>query len=227
MEVTPVMDESNLDTSLDPIPVDIQPRMDDVDAAQQLEDQGVQVDVDGDTQQLQATIDGADGQTLMEYVSGDATNLAMSIQDQNGKTLVENVHGNASSLAATIRKYDGMTITVNIRGNKMFASGGRATEASTFGEAGPEWAIPEQHTQRTAELLDAARAASGFTWPELLARNGEAATARSNTPVALVYSPTIYAENAEGVEDKLIADKDRLDKWYKEKMMLDNLEVYT
>lgn len=227
MQVTPVMDESNLDTSLDPIPVDIQPRMDDVDAAQQLQDQGVQVDVDGDTQQLQATIDGADGQTLMEYVSGDATNLAMSIQDQNGKTLVENVHGNASSLAATIRKYDGMTITVNIRGNKMFASGGRATEASIFGEAGPEWAIPEQHTQRTAELLDAARAASGFTWPELLARNGGMNANPNNTPTTLVYSPTIYAQNAEGVEEKLIADKARLEKWFANKQMMDRMEVYS
>lgn len=227
MEVTPVMDESNLDTSLDPIPVDIQPRMDDSDPMQQLQDQGVQVDVEGDTASLEATIDGADGQTLMEYVDGDASNLEMKITSQDGKTLLEHVHGDASHLASVISKYDGKTITVHIHGVKDFASGGRATEASIFGEAGPEWAIPEKHTQRTAELLDAARAASGFSWPELLARNGEAATARSNTPVALVYSPTIYAENAEGVEDKLIADKDRLDKWYKEKMMLDNLEVYT
>lgn len=227
MEVTPVMDESNLDTSLDPIPVDIQPRMDDSDPMQQLQDQGVQVDVEGDTASLEATIDGADGQTLMEYVDGDASNLEMKITSQDGKTLLEYVHGDASHLASVISKYDGKTITVHIHGVKDFASGGRATEASIFGEAGPEWAIPEKHTQRTAELLDAARAASGFSWPELLARNGEATTARSNTPVALVYSPTIYAENAEGVEDKLIADKDRLDKWYKEKMMLDNLEVYT
>ena len=226
MEVTPVMDESNLDTSLDPIPVDIQPRMDDSDPMQQLQDQGVQVDVEGDTASLEATIDGADGQTLMEYVDGDASNLEMKITSQDGKTLLEHVHGDASHLASVISKYDGKTITVHIHGVKDFASGGRATEASIFGEAGPEWAIPEKHTQRTAELLDAARAASGFSWPELLARNGEAATGRSSTPVALVYSPTIYAENAEGVEDKLIADKDRLDKWYKEKMMLDNLEVY-
>ena len=187
----------------------------------------MEVTVEGDTTALTATIDGADGQTLMEYVSGDATNLAMSIQDQDGKTLVENVHGNASSLAATIRKYDGMTITVNIRGNKMFASGGRATEASIFGEAGPEWAIPEQHTQRTAELLDAARAASGFTWPELLARNGGMNANPNNTPTTLVYSPTIYAQNAEGVEEKLIADKARLEKWFANKQMMDRMEVYS
>ena len=226
MQVTPVMDESSLDTSLDPIPVDIQPRMDDSDPMQQLQDQGVQVDVEGDTASLEATIDGADGQTLMEYVDGDASNLEMKITSQDGKTLLEHVHGDPSHLASVINKYDGKTITVHIHGVKDFASGGRATEASIFGEAGPEWAIPEQHTQNTAELLDAARAASGFSWPELIARNGGMNATPNNKAVTLVYSPTIYAQNAEGVEDKLIADKARLEKWWAEKKMLDGLEVY-
>ena len=34
-----------------------------------------------------------------------------------------------------------------------YAEGGRADEASIFGEAGPEWAIPEEHSARTASLL--------------------------------------------------------------------------
>lgn len=227
MKVTPVMDEESLDTNLDPIPVDIQPRMDDSDPMQQLQDQGVQVDVEGDTASLEATIDGADGQTLMEYVDGDASNLEMKITSQDGKTLLEHVHGDASHLASVISKYDGKTITVHIHGVKDFASGGRATEASIFGEAGPEWAIPEKHTQRTAELLDAARAASGFTWPELLARNGGMNANPNNTPTTLVYSPTIYAQNAEGVEEKLIADKARLEKWFANKQMMDRMEVYS
>ena len=227
MQVTPVMDESSLDTNLDPIPVDIQPRMDDSDPMQQLQDQGVQVEVEGDTASLEATIDGADGQTLMEYVDGDAGNLEMKITSQDGKTLLEHVHGDPSHLASVISRYDGKTITVHIHGVKDFASGGRATEASIFGEAGPEWAIPEQHTQNTAELLDAARAASGFSWPELIARNGGMNATPNKQAVTLVYNPTIYAQNAEGVEDKLIADKARLEKWWAEKKMLDGLEVYS
>lgn len=206
--------------------IPVTPYVEGTDAVESLRDQGVQVEVDGDTQQLQATIDGVDGQTLMEYVSGDATNLSMTISDQDGKTLRENVTGDASSLASVINSYNGKTITVNIRGNKMFASGGRATEASTFGEAGPEWAIPEEHSQRTAELLNAARAASGFTWPEIISRYGGLNANPNNVPATLVYSPTIYAQDAEGVEDKLMEDKARLDKWYREKNMMDEMEVY-
>lgn len=206
--------------------IPVMPYIEGTDAVESLRDQGVQVQVEGDTQQLQATIDGEDGQTLMEYVSGDAANLSMTIQDQDGKTLVENVTGDASSLASAISAYNGKTITVNIQGNRMFASGGRATEASIFGEAGPEWAIPEEHSQRTAELLDAARAASGFTWPEIISRYGGLNANPNNTPPTLVYSPTIYAQNAEGVEEKLAQDKARLEKWYAEKQMIDRMEVY-
>lgn len=206
--------------------IPVTPYVEGTDAVESLRDQGVQVQVDGDTQQLQATIDGADGQTLMEYVSGDASSLSMTIQDQNGKTLTENVTGNASSLSSIISSYNGRTITVNIQGRKMFAAGGRATEASTFGEAGPEWAIPEEHSERTADLLNKARAASGFTWPEIISRYGGLNANPNNLPATLVYSPTIYAQDAEGVEDKLTEDKDRLEKWYRERKMLDEMEVY-
>lgn len=223
---TPVL-EGEEGLNIDPIPVPVQPYTEGTDATSALQDQGVDVQVTGDTTELQATIDGADGQTLLEYVSGDATNLSLSITDQDGKTLVENVTGNAASLAAIIQSYNGRTVTVNIRGRKLFAEGGRATEASIFGEAGPEWAIPEEHSQRTAELLDAARAASGFTWPEILGRFGGLNADPDNRPTTLIYSPTINAADVTGVEQALQEDKKRLEKWFKERQMHDEAVVYT
>ena len=50
----------------------------------------------------------------------------------------------------------------NTRKNRFYAKGGRADEISIFGEAGPEWAIPEAHTQNTLDLLSSAAMASGF-----------------------------------------------------------------
>ena len=223
--VTPEVDTSAIG-DFDPVPLPIEPRVEGTDAAEQLQAQGVTVDVDADTQSLEATIDGADGQTLMEYVDGDATNLSMSITDQDGKTLTENVTGDVSSLAAIINSYNGRTITVNIAGNKMFASGGRATTASIFGEAGPEWAIPEEHSERTADLLNAAREASGFTWPDLLARYGGLNANTNNEPTTIIYSPTVNAADATGVDQVLLEDKKRLDKWWEEKKMRDEVEVY-
>lgn len=108
--------------------------------------------------------------------------------------------------------------------NGWYADGGRATSASIFGEDGPEWAIPEEHTQRTAELLNAAARASGFTMPELLSGSGGKAGAKSG--YTLVYSPTIVASNADGVEMKLREDKERLEKWLREKQLHDDVEVY-
>lgn len=106
---------------------------------------------------------------------------------------------------------------------KLFAEGGRADEASIFGEAGPEWAIPEEHTARTADLLRSAAEASGFTWPELLTNRNNSRSAGNWT---VVYSPTINAGNADGVAEKLIEDKDRLLKWLKEKAFFEEVEVY-
>ena len=185
------------------------------------------MDVGADDTQLQATIDGADGQTLLEYLNGDATDLHMVIMGEDGKVLTEIVNGNTSALAAAIASYNGRTITVNIAGKKLFAEGGRATSASIFGEAGPEWAIPEEHSERTAELLDAARAASGFTWPDILARFGGLNADANHAPTTIVYSPTINAADATGVEQVLQEDKKRLDKWFEEKKMRDAVEVYT
>lgn len=212
---------------MEPIAVPIQPKVEGEDAMTSLQDQGVTVDVGADATELTATIDGADGQTLMEYVSGDATDLSMTITDQDGRVLTENVTGNAASLAAIINSYNGRTITVNITGRKLFAEGGRATSASIFGEDGPEWAIPEEHSERTAALLNAAREASGFTWPDILARFGGLNSNPDNQPTTIIYSPTIHAADATGVDQVLQEDKKRLDKWYEEKKMRDQVEVYS
>lgn len=111
------------------------------------------------------------------------------------------------------------------KGLTKYAEGGRATTASIFGEAGPEWAIPEEHTERVASLFNAAREAAGFTWPELVARNG-GLNAGSAVPAQIIYSPTIVAGDATGVEQKLIEDKARLDRWWQEKQMREDVEVY-
>lgn len=104
-----------------------------------------------------------------------------------------------------------------------YAEGGRATSASIFGEAGAEWAIPEEHSKRTAELLDAARKASGFGWGELLAMsNGAGGGGRGQ----MVYSPTIYANDGRGVREALTEDKARMDKWWRDMQRRDALEVY-
>lgn len=108
----------------------------------------------------------------------------------------------------------------------LFADGGRANEPSIFGEDGAEWAIPEEHSDRTARLLDAARAASGFTWAEILSRYGGMNANASNTPTTIVYSPTINATDATGVEQVLREDKRRFEKWLAEKQMRDSVEVY-
>ena len=105
-----------------------------------------------------------------------------------------------------------------------FAEGGRSEEPAIFGEDGPEWAIPEEHSSRTAQLLDAARRGSGFTWKEILERNGGLnANPHSRT---LVYSPTIYARDADGVEARLLEDKARLEKWWRERALREEVEVY-
>ena len=206
--------------------VPIRPKVEGEDSMTALQQQGVTVDVGADDTQLQATIDGADGQTLIEYLDGDNTGLSMKITDQDGKLLTEIVDGNTAALAAAIAKYNGMTIHVNIVGNHLFAEGGRATSASIFGEAGPEWAIPEEHSERTANLLNAARAASGFTWPDILGRFGGLNADANHSSPTIIYSPTINAADASGVDQVLREDKKRLDKWYEKLKMHEDLEVY-
>ena len=117
-------------------------------------------------------------------------------------------------------------VDVNTPGSPMdtYAEGGRATEASIFGEAGAEWAIPEEHTDNTASLLWRAAQASGFTWQDIAAANGQGVSSRAGT--TLVYSPTIVAADATGVEQKLREDKDRLERWLQERELKDSIAVY-
>lgn len=109
----------------------------------------------------------------------------------------------------------------------LFAEGGRADEPSIFGEDGAEWAVPEEHSARTAELLNAAREASGFTWPELIDRTGGLNADAGHAPAQLIYSPTIIVKDARGVKEALEEDKERLEKWYREKRLKDDIEVYS
>ena len=224
--IEPVVNEDAMAES-EVVPMPIQPYVEGTDALSGLEDQGVEVSVGADSEELTAVIDGADAQTLIEYLDGDATDLQAVITTCDGESLTEYVRGDTTQLAAAISAYAGRTITVNIRGNQLFAEGGRATTASIFAEAGPEWAIPEEHSERTAALLNAARAASGFTWPDLLARFGGLNANADNTPTTIVYSPVIHAQDARGVDEALRADKARLEKWWREKQMRDAVEVYT
>lgn len=189
-------------------------------------EQDVTVSVDADTNAASGAIDELDGQNLTEYVDGDTSALSSSIDAQDGRQLTAYVSGNTSALASAIESLNGRTVTVNVAKRELFAEGGRATTASIFGEAGPEWAIPEEHSQRTAELLDAARAASGFTWPDLLSRLGGMNSDTNASPTTIVYSPTINTNDASGVEAALREDKFRLERWFEERQMRDRMEVY-
>lgn len=191
-EIEPVVDAGQVSEQIGAVPVKIEPMTEGANAVESLQDQGVQVKVDGDTAELQATIDAADGQNLMSYVSGDTTNLQAAIYAQDGRLLSENVYGNTSALASAISQYDGKVITVTIKTNRVsvgagFAKGGRADEESVFGEDGPEWAIPEEHTPNTAKLLADAAKASGFTLEELAEMDMYAVGGRA-------VSPSIFAE---------------------------------
>lgn len=111
-----------------------------------------------------------------------------------------------------------------------YAAGGRATSASIFGEAGAEWAIPEEHSDRTAELLNAARQASGFSWGELINRNGGLNGGASESGITLTYAPTINASSTEGIDAILANDKQRLraviDRLLRDRDMRVRAEVY-
>ena len=188
----------------------------------------VDIPVGVNTDEAQGEIEALDGQNLMETVDGDVSGLSSAIDSQDGRTITTHVNGETSGLANAISSFGNRTVYVNVVGRKVgaFASGGRATEASIFGEAGPEWAIPEEHSQRTAELLDAARQASGFTWPDLLGRLGGLNANTENSPATIVYSPTINANDASGVDAVLKEDKFRLERWFAERQMRERMEVY-
>lgn len=144
----------------------------------------------------------------------------------------------ASSYQAALSANPGRyTVRVSSSGgglfsNKMalYADGGRATEPSIFGEAGAEWAIPEEHSARTADLLNAAREASGFTWGELLNLTGGLNSNPNHQPIHIQYAPVVHAADASGVDQVLLNDKNRLMSMMRELMaemaMRDDVEVY-
>lgn len=125
------------------------------------------------------------------------------------------------------------------------AKGGRETQPALFAEAGiPEWYIPEEHTDNTADLILAAAYNSGFDLADLAERAGARLFADGGTDgtgaldwgtmpetssggsgsgdsggssgVMVQYSPVIHADNAEGVERALMEDKRRLEKMMEE-----------
>lgn len=114
---------------------------------------------------------------------------------------------------------------------KAFGEGGRATEPSIFGETEvPEWAIPEEHTPRTADLIRKTAEASGFDLGELAARYGETGGVTVNT----TYAPTINAADAASVDEILQKDKrrtaqivkDAVREALREQRFRDSVEVY-
>lgn len=100
---------------------------------------------------LDATVDAAG-------ITADASST--------GSTAVAALYESWGSPTLTARvSYSGIRSGSSLIGGSkfsLFAEGGRATEASIFGEAGPEWAIPEEHTDRVASLFNAAREAAAL-----------------------------------------------------------------
>lgn len=171
---------------------------------------------------------------LIAHVDADTGEAQLKIDALNNQQLMENVDGDTAWLQSKIDAQDGRTIDVFVNYRQgmgspwvtqKYAEGGRATSASIFGEAGPEWAIPEEHSTRTAELIDAARAASGFTWPDLLAHLG-GMNVGGGSRGTVIYSPTINANDVTGVKQALDADKARFEKWFAEREARNAQEVY-
>lgn len=231
IQVQPEVDAGAIETQ---IPDSVQMPVDPVltsDPTAQLSGFSATVSVNQDTSALSNVQTQAD-QYVTTHFEADTAPLEIAVQNLDGTVVQSTVVADATQAQmaiAAIEAHNGevITITINtVKTGEGFATGGRATTASIFGEAGPEWAIPEQHTERTAELLNAARAASGFSWGELLERFGGLNANPSSAPTTLVYSPTINAQNAEGVAAELEKDKERLIKYLRDKKILDEVEVY-
>ncbi len=152
-----------------------------------------------------------------------------SINAYNGDSVRIRVAGDTSDIEGDISRLQNKTIRLRIAGGGSmlgYAEGGRATSASVFGEAGPEWAIPEEHSARTAELLNSARQASGFTWPELLSRTGGFNADANHVTSTIIYSPTINAQDSRDVDQALREDKDRFERWFEQKKMLEEAMAF-
>ena len=197
----------------------------------------VTADVEGNTEPLGAAIEQENGKQLTEIVDGDTAQLAAAIDAEDGRTLTAYIDADPSPLESIYNSYNGRTITFNVvtagapsTGGGTFAEGGRADQPSIFGEAGPEWAIPEEHTENTRSLLAQAAEASGFSLLDIAGASGGGSSSGSeseSSSTTIVYSPTINAANVDGVEKALGDDKKQFVKYMKEKLMFDKMEVYT
>ncbi len=170
-------------------------------------------------------------QEYMAQMGQETPNAEMEVDAMlNAKSVEEYEPPNKYASVFYNAVFGGFTFSGSQSGGgagRLFADGGRATAPSIFGEGGiPEWAIPEEHTDRTAELLNAARAASGFTWPEILSRYGGLNANANHTPTTIVYSPTINANDVTGVREALNEDKRRMERWLEDKKLHDEIEVY-
>lgn len=159
-----------------------------------------------------------------EYFESSLAKAQAQLEELMGQNPTLTVNTEVDDTA--VREYNAGTKTLRIIPyivGRAYAEGGRATEPSIFGEAGAEWAIPEEHSEKTAALLNEARQASGFTWGDLISRFGGLNANPSNKKVVVNYSPTINATNAEGVAGVLQQDKANLLKMMKG--MLDDLSI--
>lgn len=185
-------------------------------------------------QEKQTTPDFADDAELQKQATNDAQTYVSQAQAELDKNPVK-LHVNMVPGKSYSINYDGYNYrgsgsgsqsgTVKNAVSKLFsnlfyADGGRADTASIFGEAGPEWAIPEQHTVRTASLLEAAAKASGF------GSLGLTAGGSSFGPATIIYSPVINAQDARGVDGALREDKKRLEKWWNERAARAEAEAF-
>lgn len=172
--------------------------------------------------QTPATPDFANAAELQTQAAGDAqtyVNQAQAELDKRPlKIKVDMVYGQTISGGTNFGIGGGAPGSVRTKTH--FADGGRADTASIFGEAGPEWAIPEKHTARTASLLEAAAKASGF------GSMGLTAGRSSYGPATIVYSPVINAQDARGVDGALKEDKKRLEKWWNERAARAEAEAF-
>lgn len=175
-------------------------------------------------------------QALSEAQEAVGDGVTVGVQADGG---YEAINAQMAIMQSTANR--GVTVPIRTIGGagtmrvEKYATGGRATEASIFGEGDvAEWAIPEEHTERTADLLTAAAQASGFGWDELLARNGGLNGDAGNVVVNSTYAPTINAGDASGVESVLEKDKERVAQIVKkavkdaltEQRFRDQVEVY-
>jgi TP901 family phage tail tape measure protein len=160
---------------------------------------------------IRDAIPEAQAQLAMLQAEFDAFNGELPILLPDGKTKAQEFSADVQANLSTAT----MDIILNPTGGgglDGYAEGGRATEASIFGEDGAEWAIPEEHSLRTASLLNQARQASGFTWGELDAMSGGSRKKNSaeSVEIHITYAPNVNAQDARGVDAALKADKERM-----------------